>query len=245
MGCMAVPFLIIDGYNLMHAAGMARLQYGPGDLERCRNEFLNFLLLALGDQQCGRATVVFDAFDAPDSMPRRYELHGLTILFATAGGDADAAIEDLIAAHSAPRRVLVVSSDHRIQRAARKRRAKFSDSDKFLLELEKYQQRFSKQETRNIPQKYGQQISALETEYWLEEFGEIPTAEEVNKEQAIEPEQSDITEQPLEEPNVEQPPATEKEEWLDIFGDVTIDTDNAEDVKFWQQQIDDVIDEEG
>ena len=27
--------LVIDGYNLMHAAGLARATYGPGDLERC------------------------------------------------------------------------------------------------------------------------------------------------------------------------------------------------------------------
>ena len=29
-------YLIIDGYNLMHARGLARRTYGPGQLERCR-----------------------------------------------------------------------------------------------------------------------------------------------------------------------------------------------------------------
>ena len=31
---MPLPYHLIDGYNLLHAAGLAREKYGPGDLER-------------------------------------------------------------------------------------------------------------------------------------------------------------------------------------------------------------------
>ena len=41
---------------------------------------------------------------------------GITVHFAR-DSDADAMIEDLIAAHHTPRTLTVVSSDHRIQRA--------------------------------------------------------------------------------------------------------------------------------
>ena len=31
---------LFDGYNLLHAAGLARANYGPGDLERARTALL-------------------------------------------------------------------------------------------------------------------------------------------------------------------------------------------------------------
>jgi len=115
---MADPYLLIDGYNLMHAAGMARLRYGPGDLERCRKRFLKYLQGRLTSRELPRTSVVFDAGDAPTDMPRRTTLDGMQVFFAKPGGDADSLIEELIAAHSAPRQVRLISSDHRLQKAA-------------------------------------------------------------------------------------------------------------------------------
>jgi len=66
---MAQKFLIIDGYNLMHAAGMARERYGPGDLERCRERLLRFLHSRLTAEERKRTTIVFDAWDPPPLMP--------------------------------------------------------------------------------------------------------------------------------------------------------------------------------
>ena len=48
--------LLIDGYNLMHAAGFARVRYGPGDLERCRLRLLN-LVAGLELPDAGRVLV--------------------------------------------------------------------------------------------------------------------------------------------------------------------------------------------
>ena len=58
---MSRPFWIIDGYNLMHAAGMARQHYGPHELERRRNLFLAFLNTHLSEVELPRTCVVFDA----------------------------------------------------------------------------------------------------------------------------------------------------------------------------------------
>ncbi len=46
----------------------------------------------------------------------------MTILYAVNDEDADERIEKLIAAHSAPKNLTVVSSDHRIRQAATRRR---------------------------------------------------------------------------------------------------------------------------
>ena len=248
---MTVPFLIIDGYNLMHAVGLARQQYGQGDLERSRNAFINFLSLAISEKQSARTIVVFDAFDAPDNLSRKYQQSGMTILFAPSGCDADSVIEEMIENHSAPKQVLVVSSDHRIQRAARKRRAKSIDSDLFLIKLEKLHEKNKSTKEALPPQKLGQHISDMETDYWLEEFGSIPTT---MKEAGVEP----FKAEPI---NTQKTPASKKktlpnknkdtqekpetDEWLEIFNNIQTELNSMGDADYWQQQIDDVIKEEG
>lgn len=128
---MAIPFLLIDGYNLLHAVGLARTTYGPGDLEQCRNRMIRQLAERLDDSILTRTTVVFDAFNRFDNSERFQQQHGLNIVFAPAGTDADSEMERLIADHDAPRQLLVVSSDHRLHRAAHKRKCKAIDSEPF------------------------------------------------------------------------------------------------------------------
>lgn len=133
---MARVFLIIDGYNLLHAAGLARARYGPRDLERCRQRLLTQLQSRLSAAAAAACTIVFDALEAPDQTDREYQHGQLQVVFAPAGSDADSEIERRLQAHSAPRQVLIVSSDHRLHRAARRRRARCVDSEEFWAGLE-------------------------------------------------------------------------------------------------------------
>ena len=127
--------LVIDGYNLLHASGILGRGIGPGGLERSRTALLNFLAESLDKRQLARTTVVFDAREAPPGLPRTIEHQGITVRFAARGSDADQEIEQLIAKHSAPRRLTVVSSDHRLHRAARRRQAKAVDSDQWYADV--------------------------------------------------------------------------------------------------------------
>ncbi|MBT4866574.1 MAG: hypothetical protein HON53_15840 [Planctomycetaceae bacterium] len=180
---MAQSYLIIDGYNLMHAAGMARHKYGPGDLERCRKRVLHFLSQHLSAAERARTTVVFDAADAPPGLPRTAVLEQMEILFAPRGGDADTTIEELIEQHSSPRQIRLVSSDHRLQKAARRRRAKFVDSELFVTQLEDRDTKRADSDGRRestIPaQKLSGRTSRDEIAEWLEIFGDIPEAAEL------------------------------------------------------------------
>ncbi len=132
---MATPYLIIDGYNLMHAAGFARRSYAQGDLARCRRQLNQLLIADLDVTVLARATVVYDAFDSPSNSNRQHRHAGLAILFAPKGADADSEIERLLNQHSSPRQVLIVSSDHRLHKAAKRRKAKCIDSEDFLTAL--------------------------------------------------------------------------------------------------------------
>lgn len=127
--------LLIDGYNVLHAAGLAKHSYGPGEFERTRRRFLKLLAGQLSPRERHRTTVVFDA--PPQSLgasPPR-EIYELLVVFAGDDGDADAAIERLIRQNSAPRRLHVISSDRRIQKAARRRRARSLSAADFLARI--------------------------------------------------------------------------------------------------------------
>jgi predicted RNA-binding protein with PIN domain len=181
------PYLIIDGYNLLHAAGLARRKYGPRQLERCRAQLLAYLANHLTETERERATVVFDAAEAPPGLPRQFTAAGITIRFAAAGKDADDTIEELIAAHSAPRQVRLISSDHRLQRSAQKRRGAFIDSEDFVQELDRRGPIV--EEGGNLepePPATGKRpgrprTEETETDRWLKVFGEMPEAKDFSE----------------------------------------------------------------
>ena len=127
--------LLIDGYNLLNAAGILGRGRGPGSLERARQALLNTLVESLPPDEVPRTTVVFDASESPWGVAKQIDHRGITVQFASKDDDADTVIEQLIAADSAPKRLTVVSSDHRIQRAAKRRRATAIDSDIWFAQL--------------------------------------------------------------------------------------------------------------
>ncbi len=173
--------LLIDGYNLLHATGIVGRGLGPGSLERSRRALLNFLCESIDPRHLPRTTIVFDSKDAPPGLPDQ-EKHGpMTVLYSRDFEDADAQIEFLIKADTAPRRLLVVSSDHRLQRAAARRRAQFIDSDVWYAQLIE-QRRHHGEPKISAPLKPPAPLSESEVEYWLAKFttGEPPTDEENN-----------------------------------------------------------------
>jgi uncharacterized protein len=120
---------LIDGYNLLFVAGIPGRGVNIPALARSRLGLLQFLVESLDPRELAQTTVVFDARDAPPGLPRTLEFHGVTVRFAPRQETADQLIADLIEACRAPRELTVVSSDHQVQRAARRRRARAVDSD--------------------------------------------------------------------------------------------------------------------
>lgn len=185
--------LLIDGYNLLNAVGIIGRGVGPGGLERSRLALLNFLAESLDPEEVARTTVVFDAGDAPPGLPRVVEHRGITVRFASGYEDADALLEELIQAESAPRRLTVVSSDHRLHRAARRRKAKPVDSDAWYAEVVR-QRVDRRQSTPPTPSKPHVPLLEEEVARWLERFGgEARLQEFVEQTQAEETTRSNET----------------------------------------------------
>lgn len=110
--------LLIDGYNLLHVTGLIGSTF-----EASRAALLNFLAAALDTAERSRTTIVFDAAEAPPGLPSEYTVAGIQVYYARGYESADALLEELIAAHHTPKKLTVVSSDRRVQRAAKKRKA--------------------------------------------------------------------------------------------------------------------------
>jgi uncharacterized protein len=178
---IAVPVLI-DGYNLMNIAGILGRGIGPGSLERSRLALLNFLAESLDPKEIAGTMVVFDASDAPPGLPRVVHHRGLTVHFASQYPDADSLIEELIGKSSAPRRLTVVSSDHRIQRAARRRRAKPMDCDVWYAGVVARRERRRRRKKTESPERPHAALLEEDIAYWIRQFGGEEALDELLRE---------------------------------------------------------------
>lgn len=187
---------LIDGYNLMYAAGaVASKNAGGAALRRRRRQFLNSLASALGSQQARETTIVFDANSPPADFDLETSYKELHLIFALGDENADARIEQLIAAHSAPKSLTVVSTDHRVRRAASRRRARTLTADQFLDELERMGRKQADEPAKDAPASRAPDrnasLSSDETAYWLSEFAELDAAQEID--QALTPDRALLT----------------------------------------------------
>lgn len=165
--------LLIDGYNLLHVTGFLGRNVGPGSLERARQVLLNFLAKSLDAEDRDETTIVFDAANAPWGAASEQQYRRLQIRYAVGYEDADALLEELIRTDSAPRRLTVVSSDHRVQRAALRRRATAVDADVWFEQL--HRQRRRKSRPASAPdQKPEAPNTEEEVVGWMQVFGDGP-----------------------------------------------------------------------
>lgn len=124
-------WVIIDGYNVVAPVAAPRFP-DPMWLHRERMQLIERLAAHLDDETRIRTCVVFDAANPPPDRPSEFRLHDIAVRFSIDHDEADDLIEELIAAHSVPKSLAVVSSDQRVQTAARRRGAKVFASQEWL-----------------------------------------------------------------------------------------------------------------
>jgi hypothetical protein len=168
--------LLIDGYNLLHVTGI----FGPASessaLHESRQALLRFLAASIDRRERSQTTIVFDAAGAPPGLPQTVSHEGMTVHFSRGYPDADAMIEDLLEQHAAPRSLIVVSSDHRVQRAARRCGAKTVDSAPWY--AERLAARRAAGSSGGGSAKPVGQPSPDEVAYWVDEFTDQPPEED-------------------------------------------------------------------
>ena len=157
--------LIIDGYNLLHASGVFGAERGPRGFEQSRAALLD-LICELLDDHAKDTIVVFDAARAPDGLPGRLVHRGIRVWFAREYPDADSLIEELVESDTAPGHLIVVSSDRRLQAAARRRRAKAISCEEWLADARADRRRRTQRAADEKPAA----PSPADVEYWKKYF---------------------------------------------------------------------------
>jgi predicted RNA-binding protein with PIN domain len=176
--------ILIDGYNLMYALGLLGRKFGPDGFRKVRLRFLNDLAAALDPVEAHQTTIVFDAAAPPEHVPHTLSHKGLTVLFAVDDESADERIEWLIAHHSAPKTLMVVSSDHRLREAATRRKAHAVTADAFCTELENRRRR-RPAEGPQLPSAEEQArlhgLTPEESDFWLAAFADLAAEPETRE----------------------------------------------------------------
>lgn len=162
---------LIDGYNLLHALGVLPQRTAARGLEAARGRLLGLLRGSYGDD-AWQVTVVFDAARAPPGAEAEQTYHGIQVRFAVGEHQADDLIEKLIRKASAPKQLTVVSDDHRIQQAARRRRCTVVGCAAYLQQLERQRRQVRPKPKPETPAK-PETASSADTQFWLKEFGDL------------------------------------------------------------------------
>ena len=154
-------FFLIDGYNLLHS-----IQKTSEDSEPITDVNLCLTISRFLSSTGQKGEIIFDGIGPPDKTGFD-NIRDLEVIFSGKSLDADTVIEDKIAADTAPKRLIIVSSDRRLRNAARLRKAVSLKADSFWLNV--CRQLNKKKKIKEPPEKR-RGLSAGETEQWLKFF---------------------------------------------------------------------------
>lgn len=160
--------LLIDGYNLLHALGSVTKQMRPKGFERAREQMLDWI--SERHPRPDEVRVIFDAREALFGDDSERFVKSLRVRYARYS-DADEVIEELIQAEAVPARLTVVSDDHRIQIAGKRRGCRVWGCGDLIDWLEAGAPEDQPRKANDLPGK-PERVSQEDVEYWLKEFGE-------------------------------------------------------------------------
>ena len=153
-----MPFLI-DGHNLLWALQKIS-EENISDVKLC--SALGRYLKLINE----KGVLVFDGIGPPDKTPFE-NIVCLEVLFSGTRKEADDIIEDKIKANTAPKRLVVVSSDRRVRKATNARKAISIKSEPFWENVEK---ELSRKKPIKEPHQKQHGLSESETDQWLKLF---------------------------------------------------------------------------
>ncbi len=155
--------IIIDGHNLLHSIVKRSEEFETlSDVQLCR--VLSKFLKLTGEN----GEIIFDG-TGPRDKSGFDNLPNLEVFFAGLGTDADTVIEEKIKLSTAPKLLMIVSSDRRLKDAGRRRKATVIKSEDFWEQVQK-QIKKKRKINKEPPGKRGG-ITEAETNQWLRFFG--------------------------------------------------------------------------
>jgi len=154
--------IIIDGYNLLRWVQSIDSVYADLDEAPLCRMISQYLI-----RTRSYAQVIFDGLGPPDKRELA-NIPNMEVYFSGPDREADEIIEDKILESSAPKGLVIVSSDRRIRAAAQRRKATAVKADYFWLSLI---EQLDKKAPTPEPKEKRNGISETEADLWLNEFG--------------------------------------------------------------------------
>jgi hypothetical protein len=151
--------VVVDGHNLLWAVQELSDEV-VSDVQLCR--IVGRYLKLTGEN----GQIIFDGIGPPDKSGFD-NISDVEVFFAGQNTDADTVIEKKITASTAPKRLTVVSTDRRLRRAARARKASAIKSEDFWVAVQK---RVRAKSRSREPAEKRLGLTDSETEQWLEFF---------------------------------------------------------------------------
>lgn len=185
---MAERDVIIDGYNLVLQSRFGRFLATGGQLMSARMGLVRHLSLRLEPAERKAIAIIFDAKDISLEHPSTLYHASMRIEYASAYAEADDRIEEIIKRHGNPQKLLVVSSDRRLQNAASKRSGRWMEPLDWLEQFDKRVPKapdFSRQTEQNLSNQTGftdldtADDEEIDLEKWLAFYG--LNSEEIDK----------------------------------------------------------------
>lgn len=152
--------LILDTFNVLHTVGVL-----PPDLAGIDVQGLIGLIQSSRYRQ-EKVILACDGKPKPELVSSD---PSITIRFSGAGKPADDLIDQLVRASSAPRKLVVVSSDHAVQRTGRRRRCTVLTSEEFLAHLAD-DANLPQPRSYRPPSKPPAEISSDQVDRWIKVF---------------------------------------------------------------------------
>jgi predicted RNA-binding protein with PIN domain len=156
--------VVIDGNNLLYAAR----RVAESDVLIGRSMLCD-TVAKWAQRRRERVTVVFDGPAPPAALAAQIGNPAITVSYSGAGVSADAALVQRLAADSAARRLLLVTSDRELVRAAKSRRARTMRSEEFWQLVQHDLARPSRGPREPREKHTGLEPGAADE--WLDEFG--------------------------------------------------------------------------
>ena len=153
--------VIIDGYNLLRSIPNDESSNPVDDVQLCR--ILGEYLTAVSET----GQIIFDGIGPPDKTGFD-NIRNLEVFFSGQSLEADDVIEDKLKLNTAPKRLMVVSSDRRLRKAAMARKAIAVKSDVFW---QKVQKQLARKAKFKEPSEKRQGLNQGETNQWMKFFG--------------------------------------------------------------------------
>jgi predicted RNA-binding protein with PIN domain len=132
---LPVPKLLIDGYNLLFQSDLVGRGRGERWLQKATSRLVKRVTERVPPRLLETTLIIFDRPQVGPAPPDIKFPSGLEVRYAVDHVEADDLLEEIIRQHPTPKLLTVVSSDQRVRRCARAKRAQSIDADTFLAQL--------------------------------------------------------------------------------------------------------------